>query len=49
MQQDVSLTTQLAATGSIQLALLLLEKTPILLETMLRDLLNDLIHWKPSA
>ncbi|MGB2622474.1 MAG: DinB family protein [Candidatus Acidiferrum sp.] len=49
MQQGVARTIQPAATGSFQPALLLLEKTPILLETMLRDLPIDLMHWKPSA
>ena len=37
MQQGVARTTEPASTLSIQPALLLLEKTPILLETMLRD------------
>ena len=32
----------------IQPALLLLEKTPILIETMLRDLPEDLLRWKPA-
>jgi hypothetical protein len=49
MQQGVARTTEPAVTGSIQPALLLLEKTPILLETMLRDLPEDLLRWKPAA
>jgi hypothetical protein len=49
MQQGVARTTEPANTRSIQPALLLLEKTPILLETLLRDLPDDLLHWKPAA
>ncbi len=49
MHQGVARSTDPASTGSIQPALLLLEKTPILLETMLRDLPEDLMRWKPSA
>ena len=49
MQQGVVRTTEPGATRSIQPALLLLEKTPILLETMLRDLPEELMRWKPSA
>lgn len=35
--------------GSLQASLSLLEKTPVLLETLLRDLPQGLLHWKPSA
>src|SRR5579864_756166 len=49
MQQGVARSTEPGVTRSIQPALLLLEKTPILLETMLRDLPEDLMRWKPSA
>ena len=49
MHQGVARTTQAAATLSIQPALLLAEKTLILLETMHRDSSNDLIRWKPAA
>jgi len=48
MQQGVARTTEPAVPGSIQPALLLLEKTPFLLETMLRDLPEDLLRWKPT-
>lgn len=48
MHQGVARTTELASTRTIQPALLLLEKTPILLETMLRDLPEDLLRWKPA-
>ncbi|MFI5093604.1 MAG: DinB family protein [Candidatus Acidiferrum sp.] len=48
MQQGVARTTEPADIRSIQPALLLLEKTPILLETMLRDLPEDLLRWKPA-
>ena len=48
MQQGVARSTEPGVTRSIQPALLLLEKTPILLETMLRDLPEDLLRWKPS-
>ncbi|MGC2391697.1 MAG: DinB family protein [Candidatus Acidiferrum sp.] len=48
MQQGVARTTELASTLSIQPALVLLEKTPILLETMLRDLPEELMRWKPA-
>lgn len=34
--------------GSIQPAILLLEKTPKILETMLCDLSGELLHWKPA-
>lgn len=47
MHLGVARTTESAA-GSIQPALSLLEKTPILLETMLRDLPDELLHWKPA-
>jgi hypothetical protein len=49
MQQGVARTTEPLSSRSIQPALLLLEKTPILVETMLRDLPEDLLRWKPSA
>lgn len=49
MQQGAARTTEPGVTRSIQPALSLLEKTPILLETMLRDLPEDLLDWKPSA
>lgn len=49
MQQGVARTTEAASSRSIQPALLLLEKTPILLETMLRDLPEDLLRWKPAT
>ena len=48
MQQGVARTAEPASTLSIQPALLLLEKTPILLETMLRDLPEGLMRWKPA-
>ncbi|HKN76331.1 MAG TPA: DinB family protein [Candidatus Acidoferrum sp.] len=48
MQQGVARSTEPAVTGSIQPALSLLEKTPILLETMLRDLPEELLRWKPA-
>ncbi|MGB2590508.1 MAG: DinB family protein [Candidatus Acidiferrum sp.] len=48
MRQGVARTTEPAHFRSIQPALLLLEKTPILLETMLRDLPQDLLRWKPA-
>ena len=48
MQPGVARSTGLAA-GSIQPALSLLEKTPILLETMLRDVPEDVLRWKPAA
>lgn len=47
MQSGVARSTAFAA-GSIQPALSLLEKTPILLETMLRDVTDELLHWKPA-
>jgi len=47
-KQGVARTTEPAVPGSIQPALLLLEKTPFLLETMLRDLPEDLLRWKPT-
>jgi len=49
MQQGAVRSTESGVTRSIQPALLLLEKTPILLETMLRDLPEELMRWKPSA
>ena len=49
MQQGVVRSTEPGVTRSIQPALLLLEKTPILLETLLRDLPEDLLRWKPAA
>jgi hypothetical protein len=49
MQQGVARSTEPAAAKSIQPALSLLEKTPILLETLLRDLPEELLHWKPAA
>lgn len=48
MQPGVARSTESAA-GSIQPAVSLLEKTPILIETMLRDLPDDLLNWKPAA
>jgi DinB family protein len=48
MQQGVVRSTEPGVTRSIQSALLLLEKTPILIETMLRDLPEDLLRWKPA-
>jgi hypothetical protein len=48
MQQGVVRSTEPGVTRSIHPALLLLEKTPILLETMLRDLPEDLMRWKPA-
>ena len=48
MQQGVVRSTEPAAAGAIQPALLLLEKAPILIETMLRDLPEDLLRWKPA-
>src|SRR5260370_33114604 len=38
-----------APATSIQPAISLLEKTPVLFETMLRDLSGELLHWKPAA
>ena len=49
MQQGVVRSTEPGVTGSIQPALLLLEKTPFLIETLLRDLPEDLLRWKPAA
>lgn len=40
---------QPASASSIQPAISLLEKTPVLFETMLRDLSGELLHWKPAA
>jgi hypothetical protein len=40
---------QPAPASSIQPAISLLEKTPVLFETMLRDLSGELLHWKPAA
>ncbi len=40
---------QPAVARSIQPAVSLLEKTPILLETLLRDLPEELLLWKPAA
>jgi hypothetical protein len=48
MQQGVARTIEPASIRSIQPALLLIEKTPILLETMLRNLPEDLLRWKPA-
>ena len=48
MQLGVARSTGLAA-GSIQPALTLLEKTPILLEMMLHDVPEEILHWKPAA
>lgn len=48
MQPGVARSTEPAA-GSIQPALSLLEKTPILFETMLRGLPEALLRWKPAA
>src|ERR1700739_2912484 len=47
MQQGVVRTTDSGITYSIQPALSLLEKTPILLETMLRDVPPAVLRWKP--
>jgi DinB superfamily len=49
MQQGVARSTEPASPRSIQPALLLLEKTPILLETLLRDLPDEFMLWKPAA
>ncbi len=40
---------QPAPASSIQPAISLLEKTPVLFETILRDLSGELLHWKPAA
>lgn len=48
MQQGVARITESGITHSIQPALSLLEKTPFLLETMLRDLPEVLMRWKPK-
>jgi hypothetical protein len=48
MQQGVARSTEPASNSSIQPALTLLEKTPILLETLLRDLPDELMQWKPA-
>lgn len=47
MQSGVVRST--APAGSIQPALSLLEKTPIVLEMLLRDLPEELLHWKPAV
>lgn len=39
---------QPASATDMQPAIALLEKTPHLLETMLRDLSGELLHWKPA-
>jgi DinB superfamily len=39
---------QPAPVSSIQPAISLLEKTPILFETMLHDLSGELLHWQPA-
>ncbi|MGB7285094.1 MAG: DinB family protein [Candidatus Acidiferrum sp.] len=49
MQQGVVRITDSGITHSIQPALSLLEKTPTLLETMLRDVPSAVLIWKPSA
>jgi hypothetical protein len=48
VQQGAVRSTEPGVTRSIQPALELLEKTPILIETMLRDLPEDLLRWKPA-
>ena len=48
MQQGVARSAEPGDPLSIQPALTLLEKTPILMETMLRDLPEDLVRWKPA-
>ena len=48
MQQGVVRSIEFSTTRPIQPALLLLEKTPILIETMLRDLPEELLRWKPA-
>ena len=48
MQQGVVRSIESDVTRPIQPALALLEKTPILIETMLRDLPDDLLRWKPA-
>jgi DinB superfamily len=40
---------QTATASAIQPAISLLERTPLLLETLLRDLSLDLSQWKPAA
>src|SRR5260370_17434807 len=40
---------QPAPASSIQPAISLLEKTPVLFETMLCDLSGELLHWNPAA
>jgi hypothetical protein len=49
MQQGVARSVDSADPGSIQPALALLEKTPVVLETLLRDLPDELLDWKPAA
>lgn len=39
---------QPAVARSIQPAVSLLEKTPVVFETLLRDLPEELLHWKPA-
>lgn len=39
---------QPAIARSIQPAVSLLEKTPVVFETLLRDLPDELLHWKPA-
>ena len=48
MHQGVARSVEYDFAGSLQPALALLEKTPFLLETLLRDLPEDLLHWKPG-
>lgn len=40
---------QPAAARSMHPAVSLLEKTPVVFETLLRDLPEELLHWKPGA
>lgn len=49
MHQGVARSAEPDVPRSLHGALSLLEKTPILLETLLRDLPRELLHWKPSA
>jgi hypothetical protein len=49
MQQGIARSLEPAASGSLQPALSLLEKTPVLLETLLRNLPDELLRWKPDA
>lgn len=48
MHQGVARSAEFVAGQDMRAALSLLEKTPILLETLLRDLPEGLLRWKPA-